>query len=357
MVRAFQESDRKACQQIAAAAALSSYGAQMPELRPAFSGSAELEPADVRLVATISETPVGFLELVGAHISNVFVDPRHQGKGVGRALMTSAERTAPGDLTLSVFTINPRARRFYERLGYCVEAASQILFHGIETDVWRMRKVRSVDASRRRFDLVILDFDGVLADSASWMLRNLDGVCERHGLRRPDPATIDRLRALSNRQILGELRAPFWKLPAIARDMRARMAADASEISLFPGVPAFLGRLREAGVVAAIVSSNSEGTVRTILGPANAERIARFDCGASLFGKAPVFKRVQRSLATPQDRVLCVGDESRDVDAARAAGFCSAAVTWGYAAPEALNDAAPDHIVGDFEALLEVIGA
>ena len=356
-IRWFEASDRKTCQRIAAAAAMSSYGRLMPQHSFAFTPEAPLEPAEVRLVATLGDEPVGFLELVGTHVSNLFVDPAHQGRGIGSALMRAAEETVPGDITLSVFTSNPAARRFYERLGYRFEGVSQTMFHGLAADVWKMRRARPRPPAVRTFDLVILDFDGVLADSAPWMLNNIGGICERYGLRRPDAAAIDRLRGLPNRRILRELRVPFWKLPAIARDMRARVLADAATIPLFPGVPAFLDRLQAAGVRVAIVSSNSEAAVRRILGDRASGRVGRFCCGAALFGKARLFARVQQELAAAPGRVLCVGDETRDVGAARKAGFTSAAVTWGYATPEALSSAAPDHLVDGFEALSEIIGA
>lgn len=309
----------------------------------------------MRLVATVGDEPVGFLELVGSHVSNLFVDPAHQGRGIGSALMRAAEETVPGDLTLSVFTSNPAARRLYERLGYRFEGVSQTTFHGFVADVWKMRKARPQPPAARRFDLVILDFDGVLADSAPWMLRNLGGLCERHGLRRPDDAMIERLRGLPNRRILGELRVPFWKLPAIARDMRAQVLADAATIPMFPGAPAFLERLQVAGVRIAVVSSNSEAAVRRILEDRASGRVSHFSCGAALFGKARLFARVQRELGVAPGRVLCVGDETRDIEAAQKAGFRSAAVTWGYATPEALSSTAPDHLVDSFEALHGIV--
>ena len=350
-IRWFQSSDRKICQRIAAEAAMSSYGRAMPERGFAFTPEAPLEPAEVRLVATVGDEPVGFLELVGSHVSNLFVDPARQGRGIGSALMGAAEETAPGDITLSVFTCNPAARRLYERLGFHFEGLSQTMFHGLAVDVWRMRKPRSVRLKVRKFDLVILDFDGVLADSAPWMLANIGRLSQRHGLRRPDEAMLERLRGLSNRQILQQLRVPFWKLPAIARDLRAMVLADVATIPLFAGAQGFLDGLHDAGVRLAVVSSNSEAAVRAILGPASATRISRFRCGAGLFGKAPLFMRVQREMGVAPGRVLCVGDETRDVEAARKAGFTSAAVTWGYATPEALRSAAPDHLVDNFEGL------
>ena len=55
----------------------------------------------------------------------------------------SMARRADGPLTLSVFTVNPNARRFYERLGFVVEGLKTIAFAGGDHEVWRMRKDRA----------------------------------------------------------------------------------------------------------------------------------------------------------------------------------------------------------------------
>jgi ribosomal protein S18 acetylase RimI-like enzyme len=56
------------------------------------------------------------------HISNLFVDPRRWGAGIGRGLLAEAEREmrergwSAGELSTQV--LNARARRLYERAGW-----------------------------------------------------------------------------------------------------------------------------------------------------------------------------------------------------------------------------------------------
>lgn len=140
-VRPFDAADDAVCRRIAAAAAMSSYGARMDTV--AFTAADPLEACDQRLLALVDGEIVGFIELVGAHVSNLFVDPACQGRGIGSALMIEAERRIEGDLTLSVFTVNPDARRLYERLGFVLEGTGLTAFAGGQTEVWRMRKRRS----------------------------------------------------------------------------------------------------------------------------------------------------------------------------------------------------------------------
>jgi phosphoglycolate phosphatase len=107
------------------------------------------------------------------------------------------------------------------------------------------------------YKLFIFDFDGTLADSAGWVSRVINEVARRHRFRELSDADIEMLRGRSNREIIRYMRVPTWKLPAIAADMRRRMAADAESIPLFEGITDMLRSVKGAGVAVAIVSSNS----------------------------------------------------------------------------------------------------
>ena len=123
-------------------------------------------------------------------------------------------------------------------------------------------------------------------------------------------------------------------------------------ISLFAGTPAMLSDLQRLGIKAAIVSSDSEASVRQVLGPATG-LITRFDCGAAMFGKHWKFRRVARKLGAKPSETICIGDEIRDIEAARAAGMDSAAVAWGYTLPAALQSAGPTHLFNSIEEMMQ----
>lgn len=181
------------------------------------------------------------------------------------------------------------------------------------------------------FDLFIFDFDGTLADSAAWVMRTFNTLAAAHGFRRASEEELHMLRGLSNREIVKFLGVPAWKLPVIAADARRRLAQDIHHIKLFAGVDEMLATLEERGAHIAIVTSNSEENVRAILGPQNAARIDTYDCGASLFGKARKLRNVITRAQAAVERTICIGDETRDIDAAKEIGAASGAVTWGYA--------------------------
>lgn len=60
---------------------------------------------------------VGFVALLGNEVGAIFVDPRFQRAGIGRALMDRA-RASREDLEVEVFKANALGRAFYARYGF-----------------------------------------------------------------------------------------------------------------------------------------------------------------------------------------------------------------------------------------------
>jgi phosphoglycolate phosphatase len=206
-----------------------------------------------------------------------------------------------------------------------------------------------------RFKLALFDFDGTLADSALWFLKEINGMAEELKLRRIEEADFEKLRGYSSKQVMEYLRLPKWKLPMLMKRMRNAAARDNSEIKLFPGVGSMLAELQERGVRLGIVSSNAEANISRILGAENSGRIEHFACGASLFGKASKLRGVLRRAGVSPSEAIYIGDEIRDAVACREVGLTFGAVAWGYTTMEALRREAPTlefHAVKDISVAL-----
>ena len=141
--------------------------------------------------------------------------------------------------------------------------------------------------------------------------------------------------------MMKHLNVPTWKLPLIVTHMRKLKTRDIDTISLFPGASQMMRRLHDAGVKLAIVSSNAPHNVEKVLGQKNTRLIHYMDCGGSVFGKASMLTKVIRQSGVPPQRALCIGDEIRDMEAAKSAGIPFGAVAWGYTKLSALQTHGP----------------
>ena len=204
------------------------------------------------------------------------------------------------------------------------------------------------------YALAIFDFDGTLADSFPWFCSVLDQTADKFGLNRVKPEDIPRLREQSSHDVLKYLGVPFYKLPAIATFMRGLAVEGIPNIPLFAGAADALAALHEGGVRLALVSSNAEAAVRAVLGPA-AELIDRYACGSALFGKSQKFLTVLDALHVSREDTISIGDEIRDIDAARKTRLTAGSITFGYNSRGALERARPDYLFDDYAALVRTV--
>jgi phosphoglycolate phosphatase len=194
-------------------------------------------------------------------------------------------------------------------------------------------------------NLAIFDFDGTIADSAAWFGSALNELARYNGFREVSAEQGEMLRGRSAREIFAYLGIPSWKLPFVVRKLREIAARDAGQISIFPWVPDIFDALRSRGISIAIVSSNTKANIRRVLGAELASMIEEFGTDAPLFGKAAKINAVIKRCDSTAALTTSIGDEVRDIEAARALGICSLAVTWGYATASALEAAQPTRLV------------
>jgi phosphoglycolate phosphatase len=206
---------------------------------------------------------------------------------------------------------------------------------------------------RAGYRLLIFDFDGTLADTFPFFLRTMDVLADEFGFRRIGAHEVDGLRGCGARQMLRHVGLPLWKMPRVAARFIQLMSARIDEVALFDGIDRLLPRLAAHGCELAVVTSNSRDNVRRVLGEDTDALFAHHECGAAIFGKRARLERVVRRSGVAREQVLCIGDELRDAEAARAAGLAFGAVGWGYTRLDALRAHAPEVV---FERVEDIAG-
>ena len=194
----------------------------------------------------------------------------------------------------------------------------------------------------RKYDLVIFDFDGTLADSYQWFLSVFDEIVERYSLPRLDQSELRQLRKVDIRQISRQFNIPLWKIVQIGSHLQKKMASQIDKVLLVDGMQAVLDGLAAAGIRMAVVTSNAEENVKRVLGPHNVDRFVAFEAGVTLYGKKVKFEKVLMKTGANPLHVLSIGDELRDLKASHQAGITFGAVAWGATELETFQAHNPD---------------
>ena len=203
-----------------------------------------------------------------------------------------------------------------------------------------------------KYSFVIFDFDGTIADSFPWLLNVLDEVADQYQMKHLDRADLELVRGLDPRRLMQTYKVPFWRLPAIGATIRSNMSRDIGQIRLFEGMDQVVRGLASAGVTLAMLTSNACANVRQVLGEEIAALFDFYECDVDVFGKPARIRRLLKASGLPAGQTLMIGDELRDLEAARRAGIAAGAVAWGYARFDVLAARRPAEL---FQSVAEIL--
>jgi phosphoglycolate phosphatase len=208
----------------------------------------------------------------------------------------------------------------------------------------------------------IFDLDGTLTDSKPGILGCLTNALQAHGVAWSGPLDwfIGPPADDSLRRLMPD--ADEHSRAALLHDYR--LCYDATgweENSVYPGVHTLLQSLQTSGWQLFVCTSKREDFAARILEKFALKRyfLALYaDTAESLHHtKTALLRRLLDEQSLDLATTFMVGDRNFDIEAARANGVASIAVTYGYGTPEELESACPDHICNAVEDLLPIFSA
>jgi len=183
----------------------------------------------------------------------------------------------------------------------------------------------------------LFDLDGTLLDSAPDMLATANQMRDARGL---PPLALAQLRPVVSKGARAMIAVAFPDWDAAARDahvpefLERYEALIGQHAVLFDGIEAMLRQLEDAGSRWGIVTNKPEYLARLILPQLDWQaRCAVLIGGDSLPERKPHPLPLQvacQRMGVDVAECVYVGDDERDIQAARAAGMPSVAALWGY---------------------------
>ena len=205
--------------------------------------------------------------------------------------------------------------------------------------------------------VIIFDFDGTLADTIDILLSITNRLSAEFGFKSATKEELAQLSNLNSWQILQYSGISIFKFPLLIRRLKAELHSEVPHIQLFPGIKEVLLELKKCGFQLGIITSNSRENVLGALERNGLQDTFTFIYSGSTFGKHKVINKWLRIENIHTEKVVYVGDEIRDIDAAKKTGIKVIAVGWGFNSPQALAAQNPNFLIERPQELIEIMNS
>lgn len=155
---------------------------------------------------------------------------------------------------------------------------------------------------------------------------------------------VEMYRNMTAKQVLKKANIPIYRLPGLMVKGRTLLKKRTDEIELFKGLDKVIETLAAEHKLY-VVSSNGVGIINEFLTRNNLlSMFAGVYGNVGIFSKAQALKKVLAREGFTADEAVYIGDEVRDIEAAKKIGMPIISVTWGYNGEKIINEFSPDYI-------------
>lgn len=199
---------------------------------------------------------------------------------------------------------------------------------------------------------IIFDFDGTIADSLGTILDYANELLIRQNLK---PVTKKELRTKGVKGILTSRKISKLRLYYYIFVARRNEIKHIDQVQLFPDLDIQLKKLAKNNRLG-IITSSAKNAVNKIL---EENKLASyFDFVQSEFGLFNKHQKIKKAINwyhLDAQQTFYIGDETRDIEAAKKAGVRSIGVTWGFEGEKLIRKAKPDVVVYKPEELVKAV--
>ena len=203
--------------------------------------------------------------------------------------------------------------------------------------------------------VLIFDFDGTIADTHFYLCSISNQLSSEFMFEKIKWDEINLLKDKSAREVITHLKIPVFKIPAIVAKGKQEFGKNIDGLKPFHGLRDVLCQLKEKSVRIGILSSNSSNNITQFL---NNHDLNIFDfvyTTTKIWTKNTSLKKMIQDHQLSKGRIIYVGDEIRDIHAAKKIGVKVAAVAWGYNSILALKQHNPDFLICHPSELLRLV--
>ena len=198
----------------------------------------------------------------------------------------------------------------------------------------------------RKFDLLVFDWDGTLADSANVIVFSIQGAARDMGLTEPSNEEARHVIGLGLSEAIEYLfpDLPTQKLGLLSDRYRYHYLAHDQEISLYEGVIEIIKALHAENFLLAVATGKSRaGLNRAFVSSGLGDYFHASRCADETFSKPhpAMLLELMSEFGVKTERTLMIGDTSHDLQMAINARVPGLGVTYGAHPREKLESLVP----------------
>lgn len=202
---------------------------------------------------------------------------------------------------------------------------------------------------------IIFDFDGTVADSFEIVFEIANQLADKFGYRKIEKKELEKMKGSTVQKQMKKFGVSYLKLLLILREARSIFGKRIADIKPIEGLIEVLEQLKKEDFSLGIVTSNSLENTENFL---NKNEIDSFDfvfSAKSFFRKDRKISKVIASRKLDKENVIYIGDEVRDIEAARKVGIKVISVSWGFNSEKILKEHEPDAFIGKASELVRAV--
>ena len=218
-----------------------------------------------------------------------------------------------------------------------------------------IKLVEKIDEKLKSEKALIFDFDGTLADTLGFTINSAIEINRNLNLKHNEKVNFEKFRTMDSEEFFKSLKISNFDLLFFLFKYQRKLTKEINNTRTFDGLSIVLKDLHSRGVVMGIATSNSKTNVKKFLRNNDLDYFDFIYSSLNYFNKSKIIEKAVKKSGKSKENAIYVGDEVRDIKAAKKAGVKVASVTWGYNLEPVLSSFHPDYIINRPEDLIKII--
>ncbi|MED4115997.1 HAD-IA family hydrolase [Priestia megaterium] len=203
--------------------------------------------------------------------------------------------------------------------------------------------------------VILFNFNGTIVNTKLLAIDIFNEIAKKQGYKKIREEEVLHLSTLSIRDRCKTLNVPIYKMPLVGIAIKRRYQTYIPNLKPVLGISEVLKELKKQDYKLGFLTSNNQNKIDEFL---TNNTINNFDYNHYSFNPFSKSKDISSFLKNnrlKKDEVIYVGDELRDIKAAKKNGLFCIAASWGYDSIELLNTGNADFVAKQPKDILDIL--